>query len=294
MSEGNANESFDTTVRDGSASPNPINTPSLSYNIVCTIDCREHRLAAAATKIGLDFEVRALDYGDVHIQILPASTSLSGCDAVDERRWVFERKTTADLAASINDGRYREQKMRLQAHVAKGCVGYILEGASWSWSPEEGFESARGSLIGAALNTIFRDSMHVVHTHDVQDTAWFIKGFVDRARKDPRKYHAVSSSPVPHSGASYEAANLSTRRVKMSGCTAQLSTVPGVSAALAGEISARFGGSIRSLIYELECASTACERLKLLERIPRVGRKTAGNILVALGFAKDDKNSAQN
>ena len=43
---------------------------------------------------------------------------------------VFERKSLADLAASIRDGRYKEQSLRLQAfpNVPNHNVVYIVEG----------------------------------------------------------------------------------------------------------------------------------------------------------------------
>ncbi len=43
---------------------------------------------------------------------------------------VFERKSLADLAASIRDGRYKEQSLRLQAFPNVHChnVVYIIEG----------------------------------------------------------------------------------------------------------------------------------------------------------------------
>ena len=45
-------------------------------------------------------------------------------------RIVFERKTLLDLAASIRDGRYKEQSHRLQAIPGVHChnVVYIIEG----------------------------------------------------------------------------------------------------------------------------------------------------------------------
>jgi ERCC4-type nuclease len=74
----------------------------------------------------------ALDAGDVHVFV------------GDRLAAVIERKTIPDLAASMCDGRLREQKARLQAmvlaarHDAGGtdeglAVVYVIEGASWTW-----------------------------------------------------------------------------------------------------------------------------------------------------------------
>ena len=42
---------------------------------------------------------------------------------------VFERKTIADLAASIKDGRYHEQKQRLKSIYPHHRITYIIEGS---------------------------------------------------------------------------------------------------------------------------------------------------------------------
>ena len=41
---------------------------------------------------------------------------------------VIERKTMCDLYSSIQDGRYKEQKIRLMNHYAKYQIVYIIEG----------------------------------------------------------------------------------------------------------------------------------------------------------------------
>jgi len=46
----------------------------------------------------------------------------------DEIVLIIERKTVEDLAASIKDGRYREQKSRLLANFSKHQILYIIEG----------------------------------------------------------------------------------------------------------------------------------------------------------------------
>ena len=81
-------------------------------DISITVDVRERELIRI---LGNDANVKALDMGDVLVR--------SGWE------WVFERKTLDDLAASIKDGRYREQKSRLLAHYPPHRITYILEGA---------------------------------------------------------------------------------------------------------------------------------------------------------------------
>ena len=69
------------------------------------IDNREKHLIELLKKRypELVFSIQQLDIGDIHVLY-------KGILVV-----VIERKTIADLIASIKDGRYREQKLRLKA-----------------------------------------------------------------------------------------------------------------------------------------------------------------------------------
>jgi len=78
------------------------------------IDTREKHLIEILKKryTKLVFSVQQLDIGDIHVLY-------KGILVV-----VIERKTIADLIASIKDGRYREQKLRLKAllNINKGNI----------------------------------------------------------------------------------------------------------------------------------------------------------------------------
>lgn len=66
---------------------------------------------------------------------------------------VVERKTVNDLASSIVDGRYEEQKHRLKGCGVKNCV-YLVEGASLNpQGVQNRGKSADQSRSGATINT---------------------------------------------------------------------------------------------------------------------------------------------
>ena len=68
----------------------------------------------------LDVEInRILELGDIEINI-------SNVDFTN--KFIFERKTLTDLNASINDGRYKEQKHRLLSSYSNNAITYIIEG----------------------------------------------------------------------------------------------------------------------------------------------------------------------
>jgi crossover junction endonuclease MUS81 len=63
---------------------------------------------------------------------------------------IAERKTSADLAASIVDGRYQEQKIRLR-NCGCRCLLYIVEGLSLSVGRGRGFGRVNAQTLEAAL-----------------------------------------------------------------------------------------------------------------------------------------------
>ena len=122
---------------------------------------------------------RRLDVGDVEL------TAESGT-----RRVVLERKTWTDLAKSLTDGRYAEQKMRLLASAAGAedhtdeddtapppltprvhtTIGYVVEGSirGW-WGTVGGAMGGTSSMTNARLEaaiakTSLRDGIHVLRT----------------------------------------------------------------------------------------------------------------------------------
>ena len=65
------------------------------------VDSRERTLLNIFRSRSDGFEVKALPLGDVEVEY------------ENGRGWLCERKTSADLAASIRDGRWKEQTSRL-------------------------------------------------------------------------------------------------------------------------------------------------------------------------------------
>ena len=63
---------------------------------------------------------------------------------------IVERKTSADLAASIVDGRYQEQKVRLR-NCGCRCLLYIVEGLSLSVGRGKGYGRLNAQSLEAAL-----------------------------------------------------------------------------------------------------------------------------------------------
>ena len=114
------------------------------------VDDREHDLIARLKAERVTFEVKRLPLGDIIIE-------RNGTTAI------IERKRTDDFAASVSDGRWREQKSRLASSGA--IVIYIIEGSLYGQSkPPE-------TLSSAIWNTMLRDKMWVLQTRGIEDTS---------------------------------------------------------------------------------------------------------------------------
>lgn len=114
------------------------------------VDDRERDLIERFRADNVSFRVERLPLGDIVIEH-------GGTTAI------VERKRTDDLAASITDGRWREQKARLKASGA--IVIYLIEGSLYGQS------KPAATLSSAIWNTMLRDNMWVIQTRGLEDTS---------------------------------------------------------------------------------------------------------------------------
>lgn len=141
-----------------------------------TIDHRETKLKELLTNTS-DICYENLQYGDIIFKI-------------DNKEVVVaERKTLSDLAASIKDGRFRNQKLVLLSNVSKECLYYIIEGGL-DFSDHESYISgiSKKALVTSVLNTMVRDGIKTIQTKNLQDTVDFILAMKKRLTEHPEKY----------------------------------------------------------------------------------------------------------
>ena len=82
----------------------------------------------------------------------------------DKIIYILERKTINDLGASIKDGRYKEQKMRLLSNHSDN-IYYIIEG-----NIDDCNTLNRKALMGSIINMSFRDNIKVISSNNIKDT----------------------------------------------------------------------------------------------------------------------------
>jgi crossover junction endonuclease MUS81 len=116
---------------------------------------------------------KQLDIADIHI-------------IINDNLYLFERKTTNDLLASINDGRYREQKARLKSSNPHS-ITYIIEGDNIISSKNKN----QKKLTSVYYNSIYRDGINVLFMKDIDETITFILLLATKMIDKPENYIGI-------------------------------------------------------------------------------------------------------
>jgi crossover junction endonuclease MUS81 len=221
---------------------------------------------------------------------------------------VFERKSLADLAASIRDGRYKEQSLRLQAFPNVHChnVVYIIEGDFARYN-ERFSKIGKGALQSAMCSLNYYKGFSVVRTMSVLETYDIIHSYANKLAASPAPYghyhchHDVGGPaqseeggvvvPVGAQGGVRGTVGsptycgvLKVKQVKCDNITPQniaeimLCNVPGVSSKTAAAIVKKYP-TMRALMDALaECQSSDCLADIRLETQRKLSKQCIHNI----------------
>ena len=171
---------------------------------------------------------------------------------------LFERKTLADLAASIRDGRYKEQSFRLiESAATTGFnthhIVYIIEG-DLSRYDERHTQITKTALQSAMVSLMYYKGFSVIRTMNVAETADFILHFADKVAKEgPLSVADLTTTAT--TATTYS--EVSTKKEKRDYITREnigeimLAQVPGISAKMAAAILAKYNGSIYEFLGDL-------------------------------------------
>lgn len=246
------------------------------------IDCREAALWAALNARpdadALRLKSASLDLGDMWV-VGAAAGAAEASQAVPT--FVIERKAFADLAASIKDGRYREQKRRMLAHYPAHTITYVIEGAGSAWLRSGTTHGMPHAVYqGAIFHTMYRDGIHVVFTRDLNETAEWLACFARKVFDAPDKF----VPGVPASPASALVPTVARRKmasIDPAVCfRLQLCQIPTISNKIATEIARAYPcwealwGALQPLAPD--------QRLAALMKLPMVGRKKAEAVVAML------------
>ena len=216
------------------------------------LDTRESELI----KILGPAEVKQLPVADVWIGVDPESkASLS-------EGIIAERKSIADLEASILDGRYREQRGRILSYCQENNTRplYILEGALTSGSGR----LEKSALIKFINRLVLHYQIAVIRTSSVQETAEVIKALDQQWNElDPQKSikKKTDSVKVTDGLHIHKKVNASDHKQFAISCLAQC---PGVSVKIAEALIDTFGslkGVIEAPVKDIEVVKVGTRKV---------------------------------
>lgn len=138
------------------------------------IDNRERDLIVTCQQSGIEHTVETLPLADIDIGGI----------------FLFERKRVDDFAASIKDGRWREQKARMLVWRTQhpDCrVFYIIEGSMSRVS------LPKKTLFSAMVNTMLRDGIQVLRTSSLAETALYIQLFSGKCNQNLASHSGIKA-----------------------------------------------------------------------------------------------------
>jgi len=214
-------------------------------------------------KEGITLTEKYLDLGDIIFK------------KDEEEILIVERKTLSDLYSSIQDGRYKEQKIRLMGNYPIEKIVYIIEGHI----PQKNtkfFKNSKSITNGALLNMSFRDKINIIRTKDINETCDILYCIGSKIIKNPEFFsgnngnNGNNGSNGNNGNSTNSISYLETIKVAKKDnmnpklCNVlQLSQIPGVSKVMAETIIEKYV-SISNLIgeYQKIGSDESCEKEK--------------------------------
>lgn len=237
--------------------------PRKTTPMMTTTKTKKSLATAAAVATNHEIKSERLPLGDI---ILHDPGQGQGRDIV-----LFERKTLNDLAASIQDGRYKEQSFRLiENATATGFhthnIVYIIEGDIEQYEAKRNKNNriTKTALQSAMVSLLYYKGFSVIRTMNLGETADFILYFADKVAKESADgatpaYDGVSvgddTTTATTTAQAYS--EVAAKKEKRDYITREnigeimLAQVPGVSPKVAAAILAKYGGSIYEFLGDL-------------------------------------------
>ena len=185
---------------------------------------------------------------------------------------VIERKSVEDLAASIRDGRHKEQKYRLMnSEIELKNILFLVEG---ELKDMKYGKVDKKTLQGSIINTMFRDGINIYRTQNIDETIYFIERTVDKIIKD-KKCISNLVQEIKEPKLDY----LDTKVLSKKKCMTPevynqlvLLQIPGVSKIFVESILEKYT-SIKKIIQEYDNLETEKEKENLLTELELKGKK---------------------
>jgi len=199
------------------------------------IDKREHAILEKIPENGTNIKSEQLHLGDIQIKYN------------DQVKLIIERKSLKDLIASIKDGRYLEQSLRLLnnglCHLHH--VVYLIEGNIHSLSEVE-----RQIAYSSMVSVQFLKGFSLVRTQSVDETCSYIGFLMRKLNKSfvagAELFHNIISQPDTQTNnycnviKTVKKENITRENIG----TIMLMQIPGISAVMATAILSKFSSFV--------------------------------------------------
>ena len=236
------------------------------------IDNREKYIINMISNRNIEFTLENLNLGDINFYYDSKPILL------------IERKTMADLASSIKDGRHREQKFRLKSQKDICKVLYLFEGTPSDFKFQK---INKDTIISAINNTFIRDGFFIKETTNLDETINFIIQMYHKIKimgeKNLLDNMLLNVKESPY--IDYLKMKKNTLVDPKNSFIMQLSQIPGISKTIAESISWKYPSMI-TLCKELESSSEdiLCNLMIATSGKPRkLGKKISAVIYKYLG-----------
>lgn len=205
----------------------------------------------------------------------------------DEICIIIERKTIEDYAASIIDGRNREQKKRLLEYPNKTSIIYLIEGSLVNNNCNFKYNKiSNNTIVSSIINTIIRDGIQVFHTSSKNETIFFLESIYNKLEKQGNTFIDKKTS---YTEDFINASKVSKKDLMDDNVAFQmmLNCIPKVSNKLSKRIATKYK-NISEFIFKLKDIENKLEFLQNLKYCDTKNRKipknTCQNIIDFLGI----------
>jgi ERCC4-type nuclease len=219
-------------------------------------------------------EIKKVEHGSMEIvvQTLPVGDFLFKNGDDDGIALVVERKTFDDLASSIIDGRFREQKSRLDEMKNSGVrIMYIIEGSAMQYKGKLPLTT----LLSAILNLMMSHEFMVMFCHNTQNT-------VDTLCLLEKKLGEQGCTKAGSTGVQIKLKSKG-EKIKENMFLLQMMVIPGVSQ-LAGQVICKEYKSMAELIHAFEKGGEHMLAEMQVNEKRKLGKALSSKIHKALGF----------
>ena len=259
------------------------------------IDCRENKLITALKlllKVYNDNNPNAtiiLDTGNLHIG---DAMIIDDTECENHKNiMIFERKTIADLAGSISDGRYTEQSFRLdKAPIHNHNIIYLVEGDIRQY--KGGGRINKNALYASMISLNTYKGFSLIRSFDVDETANIILQTISKIIKNKAKIGFFYKNEDDVRSAQ-EKANEYIDVIKMAKKTninkdnineIMLSQIPSVSVNVSKIIMQKYK-TIKNLICELDANPQSLNDMKMIDsngKERKINKSSIENIKIFL------------